>query len=145
MSTCAECRFWKRDKDGEPYGVFDGGPSSVCEHPRDKMRYAGNESGLIWTNCDFGCVQFEPLPIPESMPVIFVGEGEYVEPIPGHRFGPIYFKRAQPIGSGPVPDVTAHKIAINDQWFEIRPKPVVHDGPGIEPGTYDMNTGKRIG
>lgn len=135
MNTCAECRFWVRDYEGTSL-VTDGFRQCAREqHPEARIRGPNEHSHTIWTRSDFGCVQFEDRPMPETMPVLYADEGEYVEPIPGHRFGPFHWKRAQPIGCEPMPDIISRQISINGQWFEIRPQ-------GIEPGTY-VN-GRRV-
>lgn len=63
VPRCDQCRYWGHRVDGTPHGnkggVIAGAPMSTCEHSRDKLRYGGRENGLLWTDEDFGCVQWE--------------------------------------------------------------------------------------
>lgn len=89
-----------------------------CGHVTTWSRTESTPAATKCATCD--PPTFRGKPFPPTMPVLYADEGGYVEPIPGHRFGPIYFKRTQPIGSAPVPDVVSHNVAIDGQWFEIR-------------------------
>lgn len=120
MNTCAECRFWDRNTpDFVRQGA--GGDWSQCRRASLSPTSGsgawinaprGGEPTLM-TRSDFGCVQFEPLPVPETMPVIYAGPGESVQPLPGHSFtAPDWLNTI----------TTALKVSIDGQWFEIRPK-----------------------
>lgn len=122
MNTCAECRFWKDDDLRKRfYGQLplSNQPGEWKECTRvyeDDARlsvaaiYAEDDAAM--TRSGFGCVQFEPKPMPENMSVIYASSGERIEPLPGHVF-------TAPDWSG---NTKAMKVSIDDQWFEIRPR-----------------------